>query len=76
MTKMTQEEIAQSKEVWADVYKFWKAYYYGENSSKFWSELVADADKMCEKHKGDEFFANLISVCVNDIEVRYKHNGN
>ena len=59
------------KVVWADAYKFWVAYHDGRNEKIFWDNLVHDADLMCKKHNGDEFFSKLIYECVEDIERRF-----
>ena len=72
MTPMTPEELAKGKKAWADAFVFWKTYYHAEDNMKFWEDLVADADKMGELHKGDEFFQKLIIECVRDIERRHK----
>lgn len=70
MNLMTAEEIEQAKKIWAEVFLFWKTYYHAKNDQKYWDDLVTDADKICERHKGNEFVGELIHACVNDIERR------
>lgn len=71
--RATDEEIQANKQMWGDIYLFWRSYYHGENSPKFWEELVFDADRMCERHKGDEFFSQMLDLCVRDIEHRFRN---
>ena len=68
----TPQEIEKNRELWADIYKFHRTYYHAEDTRKFWDDVIHDAGVMCKRHEGDEFFANLIHLCVDDIEKRWK----
>lgn len=70
----TNAEVIEGKQVWGDAYIFWKHYCGGEDSDEYWREVIDTADKLCDKHKGNEFFYALIKTVVDDIEKRYKQS--
>lgn len=71
MNPMTKDEIQEAKLLWGDIWTFWKKYYHGESDEGFWENLVSDADDLGKKY-GSKFVNDLLNVCINDIEDRYK----
>ena len=55
-----------------DFWNFRKKFYTPEDQDGYWQELCNAADDLAVKYGYNAYFNNLINVCVNDIDRRYR----
>jgi len=71
MASVQASEIPQEQSFMGEYWNFRKQFYYGEESDEYWEALVAETDRLSKKYKS-VYVDNILIICVNDIEIRYK----
>ena len=72
MASVERKDIEQEAQFMSDFWKFRKRFYIPEKSDEYWESLCNAADDLAAKYGYNPYFNNLISVCVNDIDRRYR----
>ena len=72
MASVERKDIEQEAEFMSDFWKFRKKYYIPEKSDEYWEALCSAADDLAVKYGYNPYFNNLINVCVNEIDRRYR----
>ena len=71
MASVQASEIPNEQSFMSDYWNFRKQFYYGEESEEYWEALVNETDRLSKKYNS-VYVDNILIVCVNDIEIRYK----
>ena len=69
--QISYEEYEVEIQFHTDLWNFRKKYYHGEDRNGFWEELINSFEALHKKY-GNSYFDQLLLVCVNDIERRWK----
>ena len=72
MASVERKDIEQEAEFMSDFWKFRKKYYIPEGSDEYWESLCNASDNLAVKYGNNPYFNNLINVCVNEIDRRYR----
>ena len=76
MSALTEDEFTKyEKSIQADLWKFRKEFYHGEESEEYWERLYAECNRISEKHRS-LYVDNMLIVCIDDIEVRLHKSQN
>lgn len=74
MSALTEEEFSKyEKAIQADLWKFRKEFYHGEESEEYWEKLYAECNRISKKHRS-LYVDNMLIVCIEDIEARYNES--
>lgn len=49
-----------------------KKYYHGEDNEQYWADLIDEFIAVSEKYNRNSYFDQLLLVCIDDIERRWK----
>jgi len=71
MASVNTSEIPVEQQFFGDLWNYRKKYYRGEDRDEFWSMLVDDANQLSKKYNNG-YFDQMLIVCVDDIERRWK----
>ena len=71
MASIEATKIPTEQKFMGDFWNFRKSYYSPEESDDYWTALIDAATALSEKYK-IEYLDQMILVCVDDIEQRYK----
>lgn len=58
------------KQIYNDVWFFYKKYLSGDNSDQYWEELHREAQELIAKHNGDRFARELVGAVINELARR------
>lgn len=56
------------KEIYNDVWFFYKRHLNGNGTDDFWDTVDKESKILSEKHKGDYFARSLLSAVINELE--------
>ena len=56
------------KEIYNEVWFFYKKYINHDNSDEAWEQVAKDAKTILEKNKGDKFARQLINAVIDELE--------
>ena len=73
--KISQKDQMFEKRFMSDLWYLRNKYYAGEDSEEFWSGLYEDSVALSKKYNS-RYLDQLILICVDDIEYRYKQSTN
>lgn len=76
MSAISEEEFTKhEKTIQADLWKFRKNFYHGEDSDAYWESIVSESDRISKKHNS-LYVDMMLIVCIDDIEYRYGNKTN
>lgn len=72
MASTQAKEIPEESRFMTDFWNFRKKFYLPESTDEYWESLCNAADDLATKYGYNPYFNNLINVCVNEIDRRYR----
>jgi hypothetical protein len=55
------------KQIYNDVWFFYKKYITGDGSERYWEELHQEATELIAKHGNDTFARELVGTVINEL---------
>lgn len=60
------------KEIYNDIWFFYKKYLNGDGSDNYWEQLQSESEELINKHKGDMFARELLGAVISELGRREK----
>lgn len=55
------------KEIYNEIWFFYKKYLNGDGSDQYWEQLNQEAQEIVNKHGGDMFARELVGAVINEL---------
>lgn len=72
MAAVLGKDIPIESQFMTDYWKFRKEFYIPEDNDEYWKQLHGKANSLAEKYGRESYMEDLIRVCVNNLETRYR----
>lgn len=67
------EEMKTEFNIFGDVWKIYKKFYFVTDSEEFWDEVINECNKVRKKYLDSALCGKLLLVILEDLEERSKH---
>lgn len=72
MASVNTSDIPEEQQFMSEFWVLRKKFYQGEDNDQYWADLISEFVAVSEKYDRNSYFDQLLLVCIDDIERRYK----